>query len=159
MQLVDPPHDILEMVMELNEISTKVGNAASKVYNELGPFLSTSIYRSCMTMERRSMGVRVQPQVFVPVFYRGKRVKGEEFEVDLLVGKELIVKILTMERVLEFQKRQMLMYLQAARKPLGLLVNFGERLLMTAFEGSSALNPSPSKWAEEAKAKLFPAAL
>jgi GxxExxY protein len=143
--------------MELNELSAKVGTAASKVYSELGPFLSPSIYRSCMTMELRNMGVRVQPQVSVPVFYRGKRVKGEEFEIDLLVANELIVKILTMERVLEFQKRQMLMYLQAARKPLGLLINFGERLLMTAFEGSSALNPSPSQWAEAAKAKFYPA--
>jgi GxxExxY protein len=145
--------------MQLNELSAKVGNAASKVYNELGPFLSPSIYRSCMTMELRSMGVRVQPQVFVPVFYRGKRVKGEEFEIDLLVANELIVKILTMEKVLEFHKRQMLMYLQAARKPLGLLINFGERLLMTAFEGNSALNPSPSQWAEAAKAKFCAAAL
>jgi GxxExxY protein len=145
--------------MELNELSAKVGNAASKVYNELGPFLSPSIYRSCMTMELRSMGVRVQPQVFVPVFYRGKRVKGEEFEIDLLVANELIVKILTMEKVHEFHKRQMLMYLQGARKPLGLLVNFGERLLMTAFEGSAALNPSPSQWAEAAKAKFCAAAL
>ena len=140
--------------MELNELSAKVGNAASKVYNELGPFLSPSIYRSCMMMELRSVGVRVQSQVFVPVLYRGKKVKGEEFEIDLLVEDELIVEILTVERVLEFQKRQMLMYLQAARKPLGLLINFGERLLMTAFEGSSALNPSPSQWAEAAKAKF-----
>ncbi len=145
--------------MELNELSAKVGNAASKVYNELGPFLSPSIYRSCMMMELRSVGVRVQSQVFVPVLYRGKKVKGEEFEIDLLVEDELIVEILTVERVLEFQKRQMLMYLQAARKPLGLLINVGERLLMTAFEGSSALNPSPSQWAEAAKAKFCAAAL
>lgn len=145
--------------MELNELSTKVGNAATKVYNELGPFLIPSIYRSCMRMELRSMGVQAQSQVFVPVFYRGKRVKGEEFEIDLLVANELIVKILTMEKVHEFHKRQMLMYLQGARKPLGLLVNFGERLLMTAFEGSSALNPSPSQWAKAAKAKFCAAAL
>jgi GxxExxY protein len=145
--------------MELNELSAKVSNAASKVYSELGPFLSPSIYRSCMTMELRSMGVRVQPQVFVPVFYRGKRVKGEEFEIDLLVENELIVEILTMEKVLEFHTRQMRMYLHAARKPLGLLVNFGERLLMTAFEGGSVLNPSPSHWTEAAKSKLFAATL
>lgn len=145
--------------MELDELSAKVGNAASKVYNELGPFLSPSIYRSCMMMELRSMGVRVQSQVFVPVFYRGKRVKGEEFEIDLLVEDNLIVEILTMERVLEFHKRQMLMYLQAARKPLGLLINFGERLLITAFEGSSDLNPSPSQWIEAAKAKFCAATL
>ncbi len=145
--------------MELNELSAKVGNAASKVYNELGPFLSPSIYRSCMMMELRSMGIRVQSQVFVPVFYRGKRVKGEEFEIDLLVENELIVEILAAERVLEFHKRQMLLYLQAAKKPLGLLANFGERLLVTAFEGSSAMNLSPSHWTEAAKAKLCAATL
>ena len=143
--------------MELNEVSAKIGNAASKVYNELGPFLSPSIYRSCMIMELKSMGVPVQAQVFVPVFYRGKKVKGEEFEIDLLVEGDVIVKILTVERVLEFQKRQMLMYLQAARKPLGLLVNFGERLLMIAFEGG--LNPSPSPWTEAVEPKFCAATL
>jgi hypothetical protein len=69
----------------------------------------------------------------------------------------VIVKILTVERVLEFQKRQMLMYLQAARKPLGLLVNFGERLLMTAFEGG--WNPSPSQWTEAVEPKFCAATL
>jgi len=145
--------------MELNELSAKVGNAASKVYNELGPFLSPSIYRSCMMMELRSMGIRVQSQVFVPVYYRGKRVKGEEFEIDLLVKDEVIVEILAVEKVLEFHKRQMLLYLQAAKKPLGLLANFGERLLVTAFEGSSVTNPLPSHWTDAAKAKLCAATL
>lgn len=95
--------------MELNELSAKVGNAASKVHKELGPFLSSSIYRSCMVMELGSMGILVQPQVSLPVFYRGKKVKGEEFEIDLLVENELIVEILAQERVLEFHKRRMLM--------------------------------------------------
>ena len=145
--------------MELNELSAKVGNVASKVYNELGPFLSPSIYRSCMMMELRSMGVRVQPQVFVPVFYRGKRVKGEQFEIDLMVEDEVIVEILTLEKVLEFHTRQMRMYLQAARKPLGLLINFGERLLITAFDSGSTLNPSPSHCAEATKEKFCAATL
>jgi GxxExxY protein len=145
--------------MDLNELSSKVGNAASKVHNELGPFLSPTIYRSCMIMELRSMGIRVQSHVSLPVFYRGRKVKGEEFEIDLLVDNELIVEILALERVLEFHKRQMLMYLQVARKPLGLLINFGERFLMTAFEGSSALNPSPPQWTEAAKAKSYGAML
>ena len=145
--------------MDLNELSSRVGNAASKVNKELGPFLNPSIYRSCMVMELRGMGIRVQSQVSLPVFYRGKKVKGEEFEIDLLVENQLIVEILAMERVLEFHKRQILMYLQVARKPLGLLINFGERVLVTSFEGSSALNPSPSQWTEAAKAKAYGATL
>ena len=70
----EPLHNARESEMELNEVSAKIGNVASKVYNELGPFLSPSIYRSCMIMELKSMGVPVQAQVFVPVFYRGERV-------------------------------------------------------------------------------------
>jgi GxxExxY protein len=145
--------------MDLNELSSRVGNAASKVHKELGPFLSLSIYRSCVMMELQSMGIQVQSQVSLPVFYRGKKVKGEEFEIDLLVENELIVQILALERVLEFHKRQILMYLQVARKPLGLLINFGERVLVTSFESSSALNPSPSQWTEAAKAKAYGATL
>ncbi len=143
--------------MDPSELSSRAGNAAIKVHKELGPFLSPTIYRSCMIMELRSMGIRVQSQVSLPVFYRGKKVKGEEFEIDLLVENELLVQILALERVLEFHKRQILMYLQVARKPLGLLINFGERVLVTSFEGSSALNPSPSQWAEAAKAKSYAA--
>jgi len=143
--------------MDPSELSSRVGNAAIKVHKELGPFLNPSIYRSCMVMELRGMGIRVQSQVSLPVFYRGKKVKGEEFEIDLLVENELLVQILALERVLEFHKRQILMYLQVARKPLGLLINFGERVLVTSFEGSSALNPSPSQWAEAAKAKSYAA--
>ncbi len=154
MDLLNYFHHARELPMELVELSTKVGNAASKVYHELGPYLSPSIYRSCMILELRSMGLRVHSQVFVPVFYRGKRVKGEHFEIDLLVENELIAKIFTMEKILEFHTRQMRMYLHAARKPLGLLINFGERLVVTAFEGTSALNPSPSRWTETAKTKL-----
>jgi GxxExxY protein len=86
-------------------------------------------------------------------------VKGEEFEIDLLVENELIVEVLALERVLEFHKRQMLMYLQVARKPLGLLINFGERVLVTAFEGTSISNPSPSQWAQGAKAGSYGATL
>jgi len=145
--------------MDPSELSSRVGNAAIKVHKELGPFLNPSIYRSCMVMELRGMGIRVQSQVSLPVFYRGKKVKGEEFEIDLLVENELLVQILALERVLEFHKRQILMYLQVARKPLGLLINFGERVLVTSFEGSLALNPSPSQWTEAAKAGTYGATL
>jgi GxxExxY protein len=145
--------------MELAELSSKVANAASKVHKELGPFLSPSIYRSCMMMELRSMGIRVQSQVSVPVFYRGKRVKGEKFVIDLLVENRLIVEILALERVLEFHGRRMLMYLQVARRPLGLLINFGERVLLTAFESSAPLNPTPSPWREAARAKFYGATI
>jgi GxxExxY protein len=142
--------------MELNELSVKVGNAASKVHKELGPFLSPSIYRSCMMMELHSMGIRVQPQVSVPVFYRGKRVKGEKFEIDLLVENELIVEILSLERVFDFHNRQLLMYLHLARKPLGLLINFAEKIVVTAFPGFSSLgSPQTNPLLEGGKSRAI----
>ena len=145
--------------MDLNEVSTEVGNAASKVHKELGPFLIPSIYQSCVMIELQGMGMRVQSHVPIPVFYRGKKLKGEEFEIDLLVENELVVQTLSLERVPEFHIRRILMYLQIAKKPLGLLINFGERLLMTAFDGSPTLYPFSSEWAEVAKTKFYGATL
>jgi len=145
--------------MDLNQLSTEVGNAASKVHKELGPFLIPSIYRSCMIIELQGMGIRVQSQVSIPVFYRGKKVKGEKFEIHLLVENELVVEILSLEKIPEFYNRRMLMYLQIAEKPLGMLINFGERVLMTAFDGSPGLYPFSSEWAEAAKTKSYRAAL
>jgi len=112
-----------------------------------------------MMIELQRMGMRVQSHLPIAVFYRGKKGKGEEFEIDLLVENELVVQILSLERVSEYHNRRMLMYLQIAEKPLGLLINFGEILLMTDFDGSPDLYPFSSEWAEVAKAKPYGATL
>ena len=115
--------------MELNELSSKVVGAAITVHKELGPGLLESVYQSCLLIELRRMGVRVQSGVPVSVSYRGERITGGGYEMDLVVEDTIIVELKSVEELHPVHEKQLLTYLRLANKPLGLLINFNVVLL------------------------------
>ena len=115
--------------MELNKLSSQIIKAAITLHKELGPGLLESVYQSCMVIELRNMGIKVQPEVPLPIFYRGQRVHEEGFRLDLLVEDTIIVELKSVEKVQGVHKKQLLTYLRLAKKPLGLLINFNEAVL------------------------------
>lgn len=115
--------------MELNQLSSKVIGAAISVHKELGPGLLESVYQFCMDIELSRMGMKVQSEVPLPIFYRGQRVHEEGFRVDLLFEDTIIVELKSVEKVQDVHKKQLLTYLRLANKPLGLLLNFNETVL------------------------------
>ena len=115
--------------MELDDISSKVIKAAITVHKELGPGLLETVYQSCMEIELKNMGLRVESEKSLPVFYRGEKVNNEGFRMDLLVEDEVVVELKSIEQVMPVHKKQLLTYLRLAKKPLGLLINFNEVLL------------------------------
>jgi len=115
-----------ERVMELNQLSSKIIKAAISVHKQLGPGLLESVYQTCMIIELRSMGIDVEAEVPLPIFYRGQKVHEEGFRMDLLVEKTIIVELKSVDKVQDVHKKQLLTYLRMADKPLGLLINFNE---------------------------------
>ncbi|OEU50501.1 MAG: GxxExxY protein [Desulfobacterales bacterium S3730MH5] len=115
--------------MDLNQLSSQIIKAAINVHKELGPGLLESVYQSCMLIELRSMGMKVQSEVYLPILYRGQKVHEEGFRLDLLVEDTIVVELKSVEEVRPVHKKQLLTYLRLARKPLGLLINFNEPLL------------------------------
>ena len=111
--------------MNLNSISANVIHAAISVHRELGPGLLESVYQDCMIEELRNLGTRVQGEVPVPIFYKGRKIKDEGFRIDLLVEDLVIVELKSVEEVAPVHKKQLLTYLRLADKRLGLLINFG----------------------------------
>jgi len=81
-----------------------------------------------VVIELRSMGIKVQSEVLLPISYRGQRVHEEGFLVDLLVEDTIIVELKSVEKVQDVHKKQVLTYLRLAKKPLGLLINFNEAM-------------------------------
>jgi len=118
-----------QIAMDLNRLSSRIIGAAIAVHKELGPGLLESVYRSCMVIELRHVGMKVQPEVPLPIFYRGEKVHREGFRLDLLVEDNIIVELKSVEDVKPVHKKQLLTYLHLAKKPLGLLINFNEELL------------------------------
>lgn len=115
--------------MELNDLSSKIINAAITVHKELGPGLFESVYQSCMMIELQANGLKVEKEVSLPVFYSGQKVNEEGFRLDMLVYDIIIVELKSVEKVLPVHKKQLLTYLRLAKKPLGLLINFNEPML------------------------------
>ncbi len=115
--------------MELNYITSKIIKAAIRVHNELGPGLLESVYRDCMEIELKWLGLMVLCEVPLPVIYRSKKITDNGFRLDLLVEDSIIVELKSVEKVKPVHKKQLLTYLRLANKPLGLLINFNETLL------------------------------
>jgi GxxExxY protein len=154
--------------MDLNHISKRISQAAMRVHQELGPGLGASLYRSCMLIELKNMHVTAKSGLFLPVYYRGQKVAGEEFRLDVLVENQVIVEVKAVESVRDSHAKPLLNYLRLAQKPLGILVNFNETVTIKVFPGVTMLQSSKQERAyshnmnaivEPRESKPFPQAL
>jgi len=115
--------------MDLNFITSQIIQAAIAVHKALGPGLLESVYQKCMVIELNRMGIRVESELELPIFYRDQKITDLGFRIDLLVESVIIVELKSVEAVKPVHKKQLLTYLRLAEKEIGLLINFNEVLL------------------------------
>ena len=115
--------------MDLNFITSQIIQAAIAVHKALGPGLLESVYQKCMVIELNRMGIRVESEVELPIFYRDQKITDLGFRIDLLVESVIIVELKSVEAVKPVHKKQLLTYLRLTEKEIGLLINFNEVLL------------------------------
>jgi GxxExxY protein len=107
------------------EITDKIIKAFYNVYNELGFGFLERVYENAMFIELSSMGLVVEKQKKIKVFYDGSEV-GEYF-ADLAINDCVIVELKAAESLCEEHECQLLNYLKATEIEVGLLMNFGKR--------------------------------
>jgi GxxExxY protein len=78
-----------------------------------------------MAIELRKLGLLVVKQQHIKVYYDGEDV-GEYF-ADLLVENEIILELKAAAEIVEEHEHQLLNYLKATDKEVGLLLNFGKK--------------------------------
>lgn len=108
---------------QLNALTDKVIGSAIEVHRHLGPGLLESIYRECLMMELSGGGIRFESERFVPIDYKGRRVRGG-LKLDLLVEGCLVVELKAVEALHPVHSAQVLTYLRLTGFPTGLLMNF-----------------------------------
>ena len=112
---------------ELDETARMVVDAAVEVHRVLGPGLLESIYEQALGVELGLRGVRFARQVPVAVTY--KDVAIGDARRDFLVAERLVVELKACQGLLPLHFAQVLSYLKASDRSLGLLINFNVRLL------------------------------
>jgi GxxExxY protein len=109
--------------MEFDELSRNVIGCAIEVHRNLGPGLLESTYRQCLACELSHADIAFQMEVPLPVRYKGFLLDCG-YRIDLLVRRDLIVEIKSVETLLPIHQAQILTYMRLANVSLGLLINF-----------------------------------
>ncbi len=114
--------------MHENDIAKIVVDAAYKIHTRLGPGLLESAYQVILAYELRTRGLRVETEVPMPVTYEGVSLE-IGFRADMVVEDLVILELKSVENVADVHKKQLLTYLRASGKRLGLLINFGAPII------------------------------
>jgi len=112
---------------ELNRLTERIIGCAIEVHRHLGPGLLEAVYEAALCAELDLTGLPYQRQAVYPIVYKGRPIG--EHRLDLLVDDTVIVELKSVDRWDPLFEAQVLSYLRATGKPLGLLINFNSRLL------------------------------
>lgn len=110
--------------MEYKELTEKIIGCAYRVYNKMGFGFLESVYEKCMLIELRKEGFNVESQKPITVYYEDEIVG--EFVADIVVNGTIILELKSLRRIIQAHEVQLVNYLVATRKPVGLILNFGE---------------------------------
>ena len=112
-----------------NETSKLIVSAAIEVHRTLGgPGLLESVYEEALVWKLRQVGCRVERQVQTPILYKSV-ILSTPLRIDLLVNSLVIVECKAVSIYLELFEIQTLTYLRLRNLRLGLVINFGDRLV------------------------------
>jgi GxxExxY protein len=93
------------------------------VYNELGHGFIESVYEKALEFALTQQGIRVQRQIDIAVWFRGKTIG--EFSADMLVEDCVLLELKACRALDSAHEAQLLNYLRGTEIEVGLLLNFG----------------------------------
>ena len=110
--------------MDYKEITELIIGCAYRVYNKMGFGFLESVYEKCLLIALRKAGLDAESQKPITVYYEDEIVG--EFVADIIVNDTIILELKSVRRIIEAHEVQLVNYLVATGKPLGLILNFGE---------------------------------
>ena len=113
------------------DITEKIIGASFDVHNSLGKGLAEKPYENALCVKLRSLGLRVEQQKGLPVFFEGQNI-GVQI-VDLVVNDVVLVEIKAVRAISKSHESQILGYLKNTKFEVGLLINFGDRVEFKRF--------------------------
>jgi GxxExxY protein len=111
--------------MENMKLTETIIGCAYRVYNRMGFGFLESVYEKCMLIELNKTGLNADSQKPIKVYYDNEIVG--DFVADIIVNDTIILELKSVRRIVRAHEVQLVNYLVATRKSVGLLLNFGER--------------------------------
>lgn len=106
------------------QIMNDITGAAFEIYNEYHEGLLESAYEAAMKYLLQQKGYQIEQQVYVPMYFKGIKLE-QNYRMDLLVNRQIIIELKALEFVGNMERRQLQHYLMLTHIPYGMLINFG----------------------------------
>lgn len=98
--------------------------AAMEVHNELGHGFLEPVYQEALSIVFQENGIPYIKEQVLEIHFKGKLLNNK-YVADFICYDEVIVELKAMENLAPEHIAQVLNYLKATGKKLGLLINFG----------------------------------
>jgi len=106
----------------LKDITEKIISSCIEVHSNLGPGLLESIYEEALVYEFDIRKIKYERQKDINLKYKGKDVG--KHRIDFLVENEVVLEIKAVKAFNKIFEAQVITYLKALNKKVGLLINF-----------------------------------
>lgn len=104
--------------------SYRILGACFEVYKEMGCGFVEPVYQESLEIEFGLQGISFEPQVQLPLAYKGSPLKGK-YIPDFLLFNKIVLEIKAVKFLADEHRAQVHNYLRATGFRLGILVNFG----------------------------------
>ena len=108
--------------MEEEELTFKIRGCVYEVFRVLGAGFLEQVYQLALLHELELQGLRAESQRGLEVTYKGKLVGS--YVADILVEDCVVLELKAVQALTTAHEAQLLNYLKASGKRVGLLVNF-----------------------------------
>ena len=106
----------------------KIIGAAMTVHSELNWGLLEAVYQEALHLELLDRGIANEREQEIPVYYKA-HLLDKKYRMDIVVD-DIIVELKSVTKLASTHRAQLCNYLRLTRKPIGLLINFGEESLI-----------------------------
>jgi len=98
------------------------------VHRNLGSGFLESVYQEVLCREFIEEEIPFEDQKLLPIYYKGQKLD-KYYRADFLCFDRIILELKTATFINKSMEKQVINYLKATHKQVGLLINFGEKSL------------------------------
>jgi GxxExxY protein len=109
---------------QYKDIVYQIIGAAMNVHDELSWGLLEPIYNEALHLELLDNNIANEREKHLPCYYKHHQLE-KFYQMDLVVG-DVVVELKSVEELNSAHRAQLFNYLRLTRKPIGLLINFGQ---------------------------------
>ena len=109
------------------DIVYRIIGAAMEVHCELNWGLLEPVYNEALHLEPLDRGIENEREQQVPCYYKNHQLE-KHYQLDIVVG-DVIVELKSVSELNSSHRAQLFNYLRLTKKPIGLLINFGQESL------------------------------